>query len=409
MRRQTRLHAFAVISWLALGLAAQAQEPAGQAQAPMAAAAGMGAPAGETVKVAAHSSRWDYPKEVAAPAGHQVYTVVKGDTLWDLGNKFLGNPFAWPQIWELNKWIKDPHWIYPGDPLVVDSSRTTVAPGREPESTPGEVASLRPDLRRIAKPTLEEYAYTFQDFIQLPFIAPQGAEAYFKKTGAFLLEGHQDSTRGILSDGDSIYVKGGSDRGLKVGDRLVVTKTDTKNFYHPDDRTHSKVMGDVLQQEGVIRITTVYHDSSVAVIEHALDGIFEGSYAVPYTEPANIVANLRKEVASPLHLSDNLGKIIYLRENRSVAAAGDMVIIDQGTRQGLKTGDILLLARVRRMDSASNIDEDPALIKGTDKPAKDTTNYFLGQLMVVRTEENSASCRLLRAREEVVIGDIVSR
>ena len=405
MRRQTRLHAFAVISWLALGLAAQAQEPAAKPAADNAPAAS----AANSVKVAAHSSRWDYPKEITAPAGHQVYTVVKGDTLWDLGNKFLGNPFAWPQIWELNKWIKDPHWIYPGDPLVVDSSRSAVPPGREQDSTPSEVAALRPDVRRMAKPTLEEYAYTFQDFIQLPFLAPQGADAYFKKSGAFLLEGHQDSTRGILSDGDNIYFKGGSNRGVKVGDRLVVTKVDTKNFYHPDDTTHSKAMGDVLQQEGVIRVTTVYPESSVAVIEHALDGIFEGSYAVPYTEPANIVANLRKEVTSPVKLSDNLGKVIYLRENRSVAAAGDMVIIDQGTGNGLKTGDILLLARVRHMDSASNIDEDYTAKSTKGKAQRQATNYFLGQLMVVRTEEGSSSCRLLRAREEVVIGDIVSR
>lgn len=403
MRRQTRLHAFAVISWLALGLAAQAQEPVAKP------APGTAPAAAEPVKVAAHSSRWDYPKEVSAPAGHQVYTVVKGDTLWDLGTRFLGNPFAWPQIWELNKWIKDPHWIYPGDPLVVDSSRTAVPPGREQESMPGEVAALRPDLRRISKPTLEEYAYTFQDFIQLPFIAAQGADAYFKKTGAFLLEGHQDSTRGILSDGDNVYFKGGTNRGVKVGDRLVVTKVEAKNFYHPDDTTHRKAMGDVLQQEGVIRVTTVYPESSIAVIEHALDGIFEGSYAVPYTEPANIVANLRKEVTSPVKLSDNLAKVIFLRENRSVAAAGDMVIIDQGTGNGLKTGDILLLARVRHMDSASNIDEDPAMSSAKGKGQRQATNYFLGQLMVVRAEENSSSCRLLRAREEVVIGDIVSR
>ena len=181
MHKRTRLHAFAVISCLSLGLVAYGQEPAPKADA----AAG-------TIKVAAHQSRWDYPREVTPPAGHSVHIVEKGDTLWDLGTKYLGNPFSWPQIWELNKWVKDPHWIYPGDPLIVDASRTAVPTGREAEAA-YEVATLKPDLRRVAKPTQDEYAYSFQDFIQLPFLTSSAAE-YYKKSGAFLLHGHQDRT-----------------------------------------------------------------------------------------------------------------------------------------------------------------------------------------------------------------------
>lgn len=352
-------------------------------------------PAG-TIKVEAHSSKWDYPKELKVPEGSRTHIVQKGDTLWDLSGKYLGNPYAWPQIWELNQWIKDPHWIYPGDPLIIDLARAVATAG----SVPDEVSNLQPDQRRADPSAMRrpELGFSFQDFIQLPYFAPEGAEAHYKGQGAFTLTANRREDRRYLGEGETVYLNGGMDQGVKVGDRFLVLKTVARKVKHPADR--HRMLGDIVQQTGVVRVLTAQSKGSVAIIERCMDTIEVGDHLVRFTEPANLPAQLRADTTDPIKVNAGSGQVVYARDRRDNTAGGDMVIVDRGANDGLKVGDVLLAVRVRTFPVGSDADR---------KGATESTTHYLGQVLVVRTDARTATCRILRSVEEVLMGDTVTR
>ena len=379
-----RTHALMLAPGLLLALALAAPDLAAQE------------PATGPVKVEAHASKWEYPKELNVPEGSRTHLVQKGDTLWDLAGKYLGNPYAWPQIWELNQWIKDPHWIYPGDPLVIDLTRAVATAGSVPEA----VAGLQPDLKRAdpSVPRRTELGFAFQDFIQLPFLTPEGAEAHYKSQGAFRIMGNKREDRQYLAEGESIYMNGGTEQGVKVGDRVLVLKTVARKLAHP--LLAKKKLGDVVQQCGVVRVITAQAKGSVAVIERCLEAVEAGDRLVRFTEPANLPMQARTDIADPVKIAPDAGVVVYIRDSKLNSATGDMIIIDKGASSGLKVGDVLLALRIRTFPVGSGKEK---------KPPTETVDHYLGQVLVVRADAGSATCRVLRTVEELRNGDTVTR
>ena len=66
---------------------------------------------------------WPTLTPVKAGPNEVVHVVKRGDTLWDLANAYLKNPFRWPEVFQRNTDIvENPHWIYPGETIRIPSS-----------------------------------------------------------------------------------------------------------------------------------------------------------------------------------------------------------------------------------------------------------------------------------------------
>src|SRR6202051_3073559 len=103
--------------------------------------AGPSAPAGETQAAMTSSGT-----PALAPNAPDSYVVKRGDTLWGIAKVFLRDPWFWPEIWQGNRQIHNPHLIYPGDTLrlVYIDGRPTIMLQR------GDAARALPRIRSQA-------------------------------------------------------------------------------------------------------------------------------------------------------------------------------------------------------------------------------------------------------------------
>ncbi len=98
----------------------------------------------------------DRPADETPPVEAHIYTVQRGDTLWDIADEQLGDPTAWPEIWDHNagdemgggRRFDDPDLILPGWELDLAGADTS-----EVANTPADVAPVAATPDVVARPT----------------------------------------------------------------------------------------------------------------------------------------------------------------------------------------------------------------------------------------------------------------
>jgi len=321
-----------------------------------------------------HWTPYDPPADF--PEGSQVHTIVKGDTLWALAQTYLGDPYLWPQLWERNPYIRDSHWIYPGDPVVIDLAVVepepvveevvpeVVAPPPEPEEFPGGVPHPLASSAEI---------YCFGKLIQ--------DESIFSFT---INSAERIQFQDHYSEGDVVYIDGGAEQGIKAGDRFfILHRAETVRVLHPVSNTS---IGHPYPYVGQLKILCAQENSSIAEITFACDFVSLGDVLLPF-RPIPIPLVVDPDPTDRCDMANGLatGYVIYSKDLVLTSGIGQVVMIDLGAAEGLYPGQFATVFR--------------------DNPVKGMPRLVVGEIGLLTVEEGYSTAIITRGWSPVVLGD----
>jgi hypothetical protein len=208
--------------------------------------------------------------------GEEVYTIKKGDTLWDISGKFLKDTFLWPKLWQRNPYITNPHWIYPGQPIRLTAMEPPKGPAPVTKKV-GPAAEKKPVVEEVkpveVKPVyFSENKYAgFYSNVDYPGIG-------------IILDNREGKT--FIATDDIVYLGFKTSEPIKIGDKFTVFRRGnrwaTSLQYSSLDRIVDKIDGRKYMVFGIVQIIDQNGDFYTGRIVDAYFGMQRGDRLMPY-------------------------------------------------------------------------------------------------------------------------------
>jgi len=317
------------------------------------------------------------------------YTIIKGDTLWDISEEFLKNPFLWPNIWENNDYIRNPDLIYPGNKLSIPSTILSKpetgkeeAPVSSIEATPTEQAVIpaAEEPSSVSPPFMTSHPKRSSVPASPPVVKPAISSETIEAGGYIInniesygvIRGSKED-RTIFADGDSVNISlanGYSDK-VSIGEKFTIFRT-SGPVIHP---TTKKKAGILFIPIGVIEINRVQGKDASGEIIRSYNYASTGDKIQPYI-PAHPVHEIRKSAA------EIQGYIIEAQEGLTLNAQYSIVYLDKGSADGITPGTSINVIREK--------------------------NDIIGELRVVSVQDTTSTALVIKSSEPFGVGTKVT-
>jgi hypothetical protein len=317
----------------------------------------------------------------------RIHIVARGDTLWDISNAYLGTPWVWPSIWQDNGEIENPHLIYPGDRIWITPSEMRRLTAEEAALM---LSNLPPDPPAAGDPVLPPEPESEPAMIAEPvergsirvssremagLISPAQLEAAASLVGRV-------PERVLLAQEDDVFI-GLGESDIDVGDELTAFRTHEKVF----DPDSGVLLGYHVEFLGWIQVQETYPETAKATIRMSTSELQEGDRLIP-REP------LPQEIPLQAGPADVEGKISFFPQKRVVIGFNDFVYLNRGSIDGLEVGSSLSVYRPGYSAEEQARDEEVLV-----------PDFVIGQMVVVRTADESAVALVTNSKTELALGD----
>jgi hypothetical protein len=306
------------------------------------------------------------------------YTVVKGDTLWDISARFLRRPWRWPEIWHVNPQIANPHLIYPGDvlELVYIDGQPQLRLRR------GGPLKLSPTVRATpwdgAIPTIPVDAIG-------PFL-----------TRPYVLERDQLDAAPYIVDFADEHILGGAGQKAYIR-RIDESEPEKWEIVRPGGPYKDAETGEILGYEAVYigssQLQRTGDPATVFINSTELEAII-GDRLIPAGEEKATANFTPHAPAGPIE-----GSIISVLNGVSQIGQYNVVVLDRGARDGLDPGTVL------------RVDQRGELVRDVVTPdSRDTVRLpdeEAGLLMVFRTFDKVSFGLIMHATRPMHVEDRV--
>ncbi len=304
----------------------------------------------------------------AAWADEAIHTVKKGDTLWDISDQYLNTPWEWPLVWSNNQDLTNPHFIYPGDRIVIVKENGQTIIKVIPAADSGE------DFKIYTPKQI--YDAKERSVMLAPKLATLQYSATPLKGDGKVIGKYEDGTMASLEE--IIAIK--SDVDMKVGQYIPIVAKIHEVVIDEESRGH------------------VYRTIAIAKAEKVQGALVDARiiYANQEVEKDNIIlasaAGIKPEkvmVSTPEFSQE--GKIIDFMGRLSGASNIDVVFVDIGSNQGAKKGALIDIYREVKFEAEGL-----------------SSREFKGIGMVLATLENTSMCLINDSKDVIRKGYITT-
>ncbi len=326
------------------------------------------------------------------------YVVKEGDTLWDISTHFLVEPWRWPEIWQTNPQVANPHLIFPGDELGLfyrDGQPVVQVTQRDDSETSDGVTRRQTGPREVK---LSPSAHVMERHDAVPTI-PIDAIRPFLDRPRVLGEGEFEAAPYVVSAGrEALVASMGREifvRGLKPeqGTRFGVFRRGQvyRNPTNPDD---------ILGYEAIHVADAIVEkpgDPATVLLLTSTAGVRAGDRLFPVSDD-QVVSNF-----TPRAPDWNVaGQIIAVVDGVSQIGEHDIVVLNLGNDDGIKQGLVLGI-----FQAGDKVEDAWVEQNVNDKVLVELPELRAGTIMVFRPFDRVSYALVMQATRAMHLLDVV--